>query len=741
MAALLESNMRETGSAQAEIDDTLSEVKSFLARAQKAEMDYYDAIFDGHRAFGDCLNQMAEIERSRTIESIRLEGEHLGAVRDALQDMQAAKGDLAALAAIAARSAKKFGFTQGNDELFADAYNYTQMDFLQRNAVRLESMRPATFTKFPADRTRIANWNGVQRLQLFAPDGKMRAREEFIVNGLQSLSGREGSFAFWFRTSAALSPRREKIATLISLYKAGIELGVPESRRIHPDEIIDEVFHMRGDIALRSDEVQLMRQLNLQTRIPLSELQAGVLFNETNREQMGLAESTFKEAVDNAKLRSEAEMFAKSMITMGRFLFAPGFEVERIARAQYRPMALNPDVEETRFDDAIRSRESRPVSDADRKFIYALDGDGHEIVFESPKTPEGGMALIPATARRDYRAVSEHFHTEASAEYFSPPQARRSRMRRRQAADGRVRNGGAMTPVIRLDPRPRRRTLPAILAASMATAPCASAFAVDLEDQTTARVKATGSRRSWEVPVFSDPSVELAYNAQSNLNESARPPKVSTDLEASISASIFKQATGYVQADLIYSSVGNEIVADNDGPAIADLSAGAYRMLEIDARNSVLVSASFMLPTSDASRREGYLGVGQAMARSMTQVYRGWLRMDNVAAANYVSNRFEASPTALEVNSDLSGSYLLAVSARLFHGFRIGASGGMTMTRYLDGSASAEFANSQSISYLTGGWTFRLALTHGDWTDRRAIDFLYLDRYRELITTRIAYAF
>jgi hypothetical protein len=220
------------------------------------------------------------------------------------------------------------------------------------------------------------------------------------------------------RLSAKIDSRGKRIGTLVDLYKTGIELGLPESQRVSAAEVVDEALLLKRDVAIRPHEIEIMRRLGLQERVPLKSLRADVLFNSTNGEPLGLLEATFRQVMDNRVPRLEAEGFAKAMINMGHFLFPPGHEIERVARAQYRPMALDSDLEETRFDEAIQAREAQPVADDERRFIYALDSDGRPLAFESPRSAAGGATLLPANARRDYRAIIEAFHVEKTAGYF-----------------------------------------------------------------------------------------------------------------------------------------------------------------------------------------------------------------------------------------------------------------------------------------------------------------------------------
>lgn len=266
-----------------------------------------------------------------------------------------------------------------------------------------------------------------------------------------------------------------------------------------------------------------------------------------------------------------------------------------------------------------------------------------------------------------------------------------------------------------------------------------AALALDLSNEASPRLKTEAAiPRS---PLFSEGTVEVAYSANSDFNVAREPRTFANALEATWSANLLKKVSVYVGADVRGTAVGNEVVLDNDNPTIGDLTVGAFKPLTLDERNTLIALGGVDLPTSGPSRREGYTAIAQIGGRTMTRIYKNWVRLDNSVSAMYVGNRFVVSPTTLETNPDFSGSYSLAIYLRLFGRVRIGASAGAKATHYLDGSTLAAFNNAQTIRYDSGDWTARLSLVHGDWIDRQAMDFWYVDRFRQSVTLRVSYAF
>lgn len=265
------------------------------------------------------------------------------------------------------------------------------------------------------------------------------------------------------------------------------------------------------------------------------------------------------------------------------------------------------------------------------------------------------------------------------------------------------------------------------------------AQSVDLNADTVGKLSANG--KALEAPLLSEHRIEAAYAVNSDLNEASSSKLFQNSVQASYSASLLKKFYVTAGFDVRYQAVGNEVVVDNAGPSVGDLSLGAFRMFEVGSRNAFLAYGAVDFPTSPASRREGYSAVGSVLGRLITRVHGNWLRVENSVMGTYVGNRFVVSPTTLETNPDWSGWYLLSVYAVPFRGLRIGTAAGAKATHFLDGTSTVGFSNSQFLRYDVQSWTFQLAWTHGDWIDRQSIDFWYIDRYRQLVTARVLHAF
>ena len=418
MVALLEANYRESNAPRAEVDETLGEIRQYLAQVSRTQLEYNALMTRQHREFGPCLSELAKIERTRIFDAIRAEKVHLGLAWDALSSPELAQLSPAAKTERLTEIGRQLGFSNGYDKLEPDAYSYTQMDFLLRNARRLETMRPSTRTQFPPDLTRITSWSKSYRLNLRAVDGSIKPRAEFIAEGIRNLSGKTGTFVNWLSSTTSLDARTARIRTLIDVYRAGLELGAPEAQRLTADEVIDEVLARRDEIALRPDEIELMRELNLQQRVPLEQIRNDVLFNASNGEPLGLLETPFRGVIDNIIKRADAEAMAKAMLTMEHLLFAPSTDVEMIIRGEYRPMILNVDNGEIGFDEAIKRREAAGMAASERRFTFGLDAQGQELVYEIPLSQDQRLQLVPPTVRRDYAAKIANFHLELAGNYF-----------------------------------------------------------------------------------------------------------------------------------------------------------------------------------------------------------------------------------------------------------------------------------------------------------------------------------
>ena len=414
MAEMIRDNYRALGGDDSEAKATMAEIDSYFARARRAELDLYQGIFDKHREFNSCLNALAGMERARIREALALEGKHLGAVYDELVKAAAAPAPDGHWDSINA----KFGFLAKYDKLSDGAYDATQLDFMLRNAKRLEAMRPRTVTNFPPDVTRI-DWTGSYRLELRDAAGEIKSRSAFVEEGLRHVAGRNGTFVNWMQNETKLQSVNQRIRTLVTLYKVGRELGLPREKLIAPDEVIDEAFNRIRAISLEPEDVAIMKTLGLQQRVPFEDLRNDLLFNKSNGEPMGLLEPTFVAAVDNSAKREEAGKFAEAMNQRERFLFDPGPGVEASMRERFRPMAIIADVEEREFDEAIKRREAVPRTADPIAFAYALDDSGNPLKFAAAaKTDGGGVVLLPTNRRRDCRAISESFHTERAGGYL-----------------------------------------------------------------------------------------------------------------------------------------------------------------------------------------------------------------------------------------------------------------------------------------------------------------------------------
>ncbi len=229
----------------------------------------------------------------------------------------------------------------------------------------------------------------------------------------------------------------------------------------------------------------------------------------------------------------------------------------------------------------------------------------------------------------------------------------------------------------------------------------------------------------------------LNYRVASDLQERQSSKTLGHELGAGLQYRMLDNL--YVQLGISanYDSEGSEVLVDGQQTEayMGDVSLGVSSRIQ-----QINWSVDNEFPTSPYSRAEGYLSVTQG---SVTYSYR-FLERFSISPGllgYYIWNRYEKSPTLLVTNKmgSLRGSLLLGVKIWQGLSFRIG--GGIQATRYTDGTNDTASRNSIGFGYTFRNLTTGLDFSNGTYADREETQFWFVDKYRRIVSLRLALSF
>ena len=186
-----------------------------------------------------------------------------------------------------------------------------------------------------------------------------------------------------------------------------------------------------------------------------------------------------------------------------------------------------------------------------------------------------------------------------------------------------------------------------------------------------------------------------------------------------------------------YDSEGSEVLVDGQSAEgyMGDVSLGVSSRCE-----QINWSVDNEFPTSPYSRAEGYSSVTQG---SMNYTYRFYERFSITPGllGFYIWNRYEKSATTLTTNKMGSLRANLLLSVKIWQGFSFRIGGGLQTTRYTDGTSETSARNSVGFGYAWKNLTAGLDFSNGTYADREETQLWFVDKYRRIVSLRLALSF
>lgn len=248
----------------------------------------------------------------------------------------------------------------------------------------------------------------------------------------------------------------------------------------------------------------------------------------------------------------------------------------------------------------------------------------------------------------------------------------------------------------------------------------------------------------------------LAYSVRGDLAQEREPRVLAHRISAGTSLTILDRKvvqdfddefaneiiTGSLAFAGQYTSVGQDIDETQDGILeMTDLDFTLSRSLHLSdlgpARHTVDLAFGNVFPTSTATQYEGVQSVPYLSIASALGFRGGLVNLNQSVSTEYTVNTFQFSPTTRTINSDLSYSYNLGVSLRLGGGFKLGLSGNIRLTHYLDETLTSTLGNSQSLSWTRNNYTVALRHTNGARPEDKQTTLWFIDEYKRVLSLSV----
>lgn len=197
-------------------------------------------------------------------------------------------------------------------------------------------------------------------------------------------------------------------------------------------------------------------------------------------------------------------------------------------------------------------------------------------------------------------------------------------------------------------------------------------------------------------------------------------------------------------AEFEYESIGRDIVNENqpsDQPGIGDVGMYANQNISLGSDLGLNASYSFILPTSQISRDEGYKGIFSTKATIPYDWNNLRTTITNTVGLSYIANTFENSILAGTPSPDYTVNYSLGARYKISKAWAAGGSVDVRSTHFIDNFNRFRAGNSLFIAYNYSNWSSRLTYSNGVIPDRinssnPALDsfqIMQIDQYRQIV--------
>lgn len=190
-----------------------------------------------------------------------------------------------------------------------------------------------------------------------------------------------------------------------------------------------------------------------------------------------------------------------------------------------------------------------------------------------------------------------------------------------------------------------------------------------------------------------------------------------------------------------YFSLGTEIPDNGDNPVLGSgFTVGASRKDKLSGRLTLEYGLDTELPMSGQAQIEGLRAITEASSALNIKVYKDIYSITPELEGDYIFNTYDKSPTTLEPLPWMTGTARLKNSVKIISQLRTFFTLGIKATRTTDGTETLyNTAGSLGLGYELKKWNFKVSYSSGGYTDDRALDMWFMDRYRQVVSVGVAY--
>ncbi len=234
------------------------------------------------------------------------------------------------------------------------------------------------------------------------------------------------------------------------------------------------------------------------------------------------------------------------------------------------------------------------------------------------------------------------------------------------------------------------------------------------------------------------PTVALAYNGATDLNDRSRQKIYSHTLGLYLDWSVHKKLSLGVSGGLTYISIDHEILRDNRD-WLTDIYLGGEYSARLNSTHSLNAQIGAFLPTSEDSQFEGIRSRFLA-AMGLKSKLSSWYLLNQRLVVKYVWNTFDYSPVSDELNRSWVTDYGLDNIFVLGSAF-IQLGGGLRISTYIDQQSELSYFNQVKLGFKSGSVSAAIAYLNGSYRDDQRLQPLFYDRYKQLVELGLVYAF
>ncbi len=412
MMDVLQYNLSNLANAPADLKQVKAELQAEIDGLEKRKQDFLIRMVAQHKAVSKCLNTATRIERERQSVLFTSEIKHLEQVYDELVVLNALSGP-DKKAQIEA-SAAKLGLENLNS-IADSSYTYSTLSLLNRLAKTSQQLKPFVNFVTPDKSEQDSLRSSLQKVNFMNPaTNQMISKNEFVNAGMSLLSSQGSNTLRWLQVSASVEGWKEKLTTMVSLYKMGFDSNLQNNAKnsVTASEIISEAIEMAQYLNITDAEKLWLLKMGRRDRIAREKVN-GILFQTSDNEFKGILDNYYREASEVKPMLDLATQYYVSSKEIGRFLFPVPDQVLNSMKARYTEIVKRSENIVKDFETSVKTAEKSFNSDT-LKITYRLD-DAATSTYTTKLIDGGDSILLDSRRIRDVKGLMTDFRVKKTA--------------------------------------------------------------------------------------------------------------------------------------------------------------------------------------------------------------------------------------------------------------------------------------------------------------------------------------